>query len=91
MGTDFFLHPVVIGQGVNSFKLKEGRLRLDVKNIFFYEGGETLKKVTQRVGRHLIKGNSQGQVGWGSVWSSRKCAYFRDFGLHVLQNSLSIL
>lgn len=34
MGTDFFLDPVVIGQEVNSFKLKEGRLRLDV--IFFF-------------------------------------------------------
>jgi len=33
----------------NGIKLKEGRIRLDIrKNYFYYEGGETLEQVAQR-------------------------------------------
>jgi len=51
----------------NGFKLKEGRFRLDFKeDIFYNEGGETLKQVAQRGGQCPIPGNVQGQVGQGS-------------------------
>ncbi|KAK4810947.1 hypothetical protein QYF61_013356 [Mycteria americana] len=51
----------------NSFKLKEGRCRLDIRNrVFFYnEGGETLEQVAQRSCGCSIPGSVQGQVGWG--------------------------
>ena len=50
----------------NSFKLKEGRLRLDIRKIFFYyEGRETLVQVAQRICGCPIPGTVQGQVGWG--------------------------
>ncbi|KAK4831464.1 LOW QUALITY PROTEIN: hypothetical protein QYF61_017712 [Mycteria americana] len=35
MGTDFLAGPVAIGQAGNSFKLKEDRLRLDIRKKFF--------------------------------------------------------
>ena len=51
----------------NSFKLKGGRFRLDVRRKHFcYEGGETLECIAQRGGRCPMPGNIQGQVGWGS-------------------------
>jgi len=33
---------------------------------FYNQSGETLEQVAQRGGRHLIPGNIQRQVGWGS-------------------------
>ncbi|KAK4818961.1 LOW QUALITY PROTEIN: hypothetical protein QYF61_022628 [Mycteria americana] len=51
----------------NSFKLKKGRFRLDIrKNFFTMRVGETLEQVAQRCGRCPIPGNIQGQVGRGS-------------------------
>jgi len=34
--------------------------------IFFNEGGETLKWVAQKGGQWPLPGSVQGQVGWGS-------------------------
>lgn len=34
-GRDFLTGPVAIGQGVNDFKLKEGRVRLDIRKKIF--------------------------------------------------------
>jgi len=50
----------------NGFKLKEGRFRQYMEEVFYNEGGETLSQVAQRGGRCPIPGNIQGQVGWGS-------------------------
>jgi len=37
-----------------------------MEEIYFYEGDETLKQVSQRSSGGLIPGNLQGQVGRGS-------------------------
>jgi len=37
LGTDFLIASVGIRLGVNGFKLKEGRLRLDTRKTFFTE------------------------------------------------------
>ena len=51
----------------NSFELKEGRFRLDIRMKSFYDrGGETPEQVAQRGGRCPVPGNIQGQAGWGS-------------------------
>jgi len=51
----------------NGFKLREGRLRLDIRKTFFYhKASETLEQVAQRGSGGPIPGNIQGQVGWGS-------------------------
>jgi len=50
----------------NSFKLREGRFRLDTLEIFYDKGGETLAQIAQRGGGGPIPGNIQGQVGRGS-------------------------
>ncbi|KAK4812030.1 hypothetical protein QYF61_025021 [Mycteria americana] len=47
----------------NSFKLKEGRFRLDKEEIFY--DGETLEQVAQRCSGGPIPGNVQGQIGQG--------------------------
>ena len=48
----------------NGFKLKEGRLRLDIRNKFFYtESGEALAQVVQRGGGCPVPGDIQGQAG----------------------------
>jgi len=49
----------------NSFKLKEGRFRLDVRKQIFTEGDETVEQVTQRSCGCPLPGSVQGQVGWG--------------------------
>jgi len=51
----------------NGFKVKEGRIRLDIRKQFFYnEGGETLERVSQRGSGDPVPRNIQGQVGGGS-------------------------
>ena len=50
-----------------SFKLKEGRFRLDVGKKFFYnKGGEALAQVVQRGGRCSIPGDTPGHARQGS-------------------------
>ncbi|KAK4826809.1 LOW QUALITY PROTEIN: hypothetical protein QYF61_011617 [Mycteria americana] len=49
----------------NSFKLTEGRFRLDIrKKLFSFESGEALDQVAQRSCECPIIGSVQGQVGW---------------------------
>jgi len=48
----------------NGFKLKEGRLRLDVRGKFFTESSEVLKQAAQKGYGCSVPGGVQGQVGW---------------------------
>ena len=49
----------------NSFKLKEGRFRLDIQRKFFTQCGEALAQAAQRSCGCPIPGGVQGQAGWG--------------------------
>jgi len=50
----------------NGLKLKEGRLRLDVRGKFFTESGEVLQQLPREgVDAPSNPGGVQGQVGWG--------------------------
>ena len=49
----------------NSFKLKEGRFRLDIRKKFFPVKGETLAQVSQSSCGCPLPGSVQGQVGRG--------------------------
>jgi len=51
----------------NGFKLKEGRFRLGIREVFFCnKGSEALAQVAQRCGGCSVPGHIQGQAGWGS-------------------------
>ena len=51
----------------NDFKLRQGRVRLDIrKNLFHPEGGDTLEQVAQGGCGCPIPGGIQGQAGCGS-------------------------
>ena len=50
----------------NGLKLKEGRLRLDVRGKLLTESGEVLEQLPREaVDAPCIPGGVQGQVGWG--------------------------
>ena len=49
----------------NGFKLREGRFRLDVEEVLYYESGEVLEQAAQRACGCPVPGGVQGQVGWG--------------------------
>ena len=49
----------------NGFKLREGRFRLDVGEVLYYESGEVLEQAAQRGCGCPVPGSVQGQVGWG--------------------------
>jgi len=76
---------------IKSFKLREGRVRLDIRKNFFYEGGETLERVAQRGSEGPIPGNIQAQVGGGSEQPGLVedvPAYCKGLGLGDLYSSL---
>lgn len=77
-GDRFLQGPVVIGQGRNGFKLKEGRFTSDTRKKFF-------KWVVQRNCGCPVPGSIQGQVGRGPEqpqWV--KMSLLTDGGLHQM-------
>ena len=50
----------------NGSKLKEGRFRLGIGEVLYFESGEVLAQATQRSCGCSVPGGVQGQVGWGS-------------------------
>ena len=60
--------PVATGQRDNTFKVKEGRFRLDTRKKFFtMKVLNHWKRFSRRGSRCPIPGNIQGQVGRGSA------------------------
>ena len=53
------------GTRESGFKLREGRFRLDVEEVLYYESGEVLEQAAQRGCGCPVPGGVQGQVGWG--------------------------
>ena len=50
----------------NSFKLKDGRFRLDIrKKLFCHKGGEGLEQFAQRGGGNPVPKDTQGKAGSG--------------------------
>ena len=50
----------------NGFRLKEGRLSLDIRKNFYNKDGEALEQFAHRVSGCLVPGDFQGQAGQGS-------------------------
>ena len=49
--------------GGNGFKLKEGKIRLDIKEVFYNRDVDALKQVAQRGGGCPVLEDIQGQAG----------------------------
>ena len=47
----------------NGFKLREGRFRLGVGEVLYYESGEVLERAAQRACGCSVPGGVQGQLG----------------------------
>jgi len=79
MERDFSQACVVIGQGGEGFKLKEGRFRLHIRKRFF-----TMRVVKHwpRLPREAVAAPSLGEVQGHVAWSSEQPGLVEDVPAH---------